>query len=233
MSKTSYVSKTEYIRDQLCNEIVRGRYAPGEPIPERSVAEELDVSRIPVREALIQLERDGLVAIRPGRGAYVQVFTTDSMQSLYETREALEGMAARLAAERMDPAEVTELRNRYNEALADSDRADEAQITLLGNDLHSKITDASRNSVIIEMSRSIANRVEICRRLSNRQVPRSLMLQGAQEHLRIIEALEAEDPDLAERTMREHIATWAGLLRQRLVGDFRAAPIRTTTRGRR
>jgi DNA-binding GntR family transcriptional regulator len=113
------VGKKEFIRNRLRDDIVQGRYEPGDPVPERVVAEELEVSRIPVREALIELERDGLVSILPRRGAYVQVFTAENMQSLYETREALEGMAARLAAQRMNPAILASLKERYERVLRD------------------------------------------------------------------------------------------------------------------
>jgi DNA-binding GntR family transcriptional regulator len=213
------VGKKDFIRNRLRDDIVQGRYEPGDPVPERVVAEELDVSRIPVREALIELERDGLVSILPRRGAYVQVFTADNMQSLYETREALEGMAARLAAQRMNPAVLASLKERYELILADFDSADPAELTALGSEFHDHVVQASRNSVVIEMCGLISDRVKVCKRLAYGQASPSWSLRAAEEHLRVIQAIEQQDPELAEKTMREHIAIWAQFLRNRVAGD--------------
>jgi DNA-binding GntR family transcriptional regulator len=213
------VGKKEFIRNRLRDDIVRGRYEPGDPVPERVVAEELEVSRIPVREALIELERDGLVSILPRRGAYVQVFTAENMQSLYETREALEGMAARLAAQRMNPAILASLKERYERVLADFGEGDQVEITALGTEFHETVIGASRNSVIIEMSGSISDRVKVCRRLAYGEASPAWALRAAEEHFRIITAIEQHDPELAERNMREHISTWAQFLRNRIAGD--------------
>src|SRR4051794_34317764 len=97
-SRVSEPSKAEWTRMRLRRDILEGRYAPGDAISERLVAQELEVSRVPVREALIQLDRDGLVSVTPGRGAYVPQMSSDNMQSLYEARAALEGQASALAA---------------------------------------------------------------------------------------------------------------------------------------
>lgn len=213
------MSKTELIRDRLRADIVQGRYTAGDPISERAVADELAVSRIPVREALIQLERDGLVSIFPRRGACVRVLTADNMQSIYQTREALEGMAARLAAERMTPEILAHFRARYEALLDDPTGMDVESISTLGDRFHDSVIQGCRNSVIIEMSASIADRVKICRRLSYGRASGERALAAAREHLGIADAIRAGDAELAERRMREHIATWATVLRAHMAGD--------------
>jgi DNA-binding GntR family transcriptional regulator len=213
------LSKTEFARSRVRDDIMQGRYAPGHPIPERLVAQELEVSRVPVREALIQLQRDGLVSITPGRGAYVRSLTGENMQSLYETREALEGMASRLAAERMGPEVLAPFTEKYHALLSDSLSMDGGSVAKLGNEFHDTIIRGSRNSVIIELSAVIADRVELCRRMCYGQASRPLALRAAEEHLKIAEAIDQADPEVAERRMREHIAWWAQFLRTNMVGD--------------
>jgi DNA-binding GntR family transcriptional regulator len=213
------VSKAEWTRIQLREGILEGRYAPGAPISERLVAQELEISRIPVREALIQLERDGLVSFTPGRGASVRPMSSDTMQSLYEARAALEGQASALAARRLDSESLARFVETYDACLRDPSSLDDSSATALGNEFHRVIIEGSRNTVIIELCRQISDRVELCRRMSYVQAPREMALHAAEEHLAIAEAIDQSDPELAERRMRDHIATWANFLRSHMTGD--------------
>src|SRR3972149_3791966 len=79
--------------------ILDQKVPPGDPLPEEELARTFHVSRTPVHEALVRLEKDRLVVLQPWRGAFVRGMTMDDVQELYQIREALEGMAARLAAE--------------------------------------------------------------------------------------------------------------------------------------
>jgi DNA-binding GntR family transcriptional regulator len=215
----SQLSKAEWTRMQLRADILEGRYAPGDPISERLVAQQLEISRIPVREALIQLERDGLVSVTPGRGAYVRLMSSDTMQSLYEARAALEGQASALAATRLEPESLGGFVETYNACLKEPSRMDDAAAAALGNEFHQAIIEGSRNTVIIELCRQISDRVELCRRLSYVRAPREMALHAAEEHLGIADAIDQADPELAERRMREHIATWANFLKSHMTGD--------------
>ena len=212
------MSKKTFIRDQLRDDIVKGRYAPGEPISERAVADDHAVSRIPVREALIELERDGLVSILPRRGAQVRSFSAENMRSLYQAREALEGMAARLSAQRMRRDSLTSLCERIREAM-ETAREDVSALSALGDEFHDSVIAGSRNSVIIEMSSGIADRVRICKRLAYGGAQHDEAVLAGKEHLAIAEAIDAGDADLAERRMREHIATWCDFLYVNMSGD--------------
>jgi DNA-binding GntR family transcriptional regulator len=215
----SELTKAEWTRMRLRKDILEGRYAPGDPISERLVAQQLEVSRIPVREALIQLQRDGLVAMTPGRGAYVRQMSSDNMQSLYEAREALEGQASRLAATRLEPGALARFTETYDRYLHDASSMDDAAAAVLGNEFHQVIIEGSRNTVIIELCRQISDRVELCRRLSYVRATREMGVRAAHEHVGIAEAIHQADPELAERRMREHIATWARFLKSHMTGD--------------
>lgn len=212
-------SKTELVYERLRGDIVSGRLTPGVPISERVVAEEYAVSRVPVREALIRLEHDGLVETWPGRGTAVKLFSTETMRSLYLAREALEGMSARLAAERPRPDGFLDLRERLEAAMSRS-ALDKDALSSIGDDLHAAVIAASRNSVLIEMASTVADRVKICRQLSyGDNVDSSLHAEAAREHLRIAQAIDDGDPDAAEQSMRSHIATWAEVLANQMLGD--------------
>jgi DNA-binding GntR family transcriptional regulator len=213
------LNKKELVRQKLRDEIVSGRLNPGDPIAERAVAEEFHVSRVPVREALIQLERDGLVEISPGRGAQVKRFNASNIESLYHLREALEGMAARLAAVRMRPGELATFRLKFHAISASPAHEDLASISRLGDEFHSAVIHGSRNSMIIDMSDSIADRVRMARRVSYGQMDAASVGKATQEHLAIVEAICERDPDLAERRMRSHISGWAQVVLETMPGD--------------
>jgi DNA-binding GntR family transcriptional regulator len=212
-------NKKELVRQKLREEIISGRLKPGEPISERVVAEEFEVSRVPVREALIELEHDGLVEISPGRGAQVKRFTASYIESLYHLREALEGMAARLAAVRMRPGELEPFRKKFQNIPANPTQEDLASISRLGDDFHAAVVHGSRNSMIIDMSGSIADRVRMARRLSYGLLNAASVGKATQEHLAITEAICERQPDLAERLMRSHVSGWAQVILEMMPGD--------------
>lgn len=211
--------KYEAIRQELRTRILSGRYEPGDSMPERVIAEELAVSRVPVREALRQLERDGLVSIAAQRGARVRQFSAENMQSLYQAREALEGMAARLAAERVDDSYLTPFIAQFEGLVDGSIHMDPAEESALGNAFHDAVTKGSRNATVIELSATIHDRVRLCRRLTYGHASPSWARRAAAEHLRIAKAISCGDADGAEDAMRTHVSTWTGFLRSHLAGD--------------
>ncbi|MBK1787396.1 GntR family transcriptional regulator [Prauserella cavernicola] len=211
--------KYEAIRQELRTRILSGHYQPGDPIPERVVADELAVSRVPVREALRQLERDGLVSIIAQRGAHVREFSAENMHSLYQAREALEGMAARLAAERVDEDFLAPFMVQFEGLVDGSIDMSPTEASELGNDFHDAIARGSRNATVIELLATIHDRVRLCRRLAYGHASPAWSRRAAEEHLAIATAISRGDADLAEDTMRKHVSTWAGFLRSRLAGD--------------
>lgn len=104
------LSLPEQIAERIGNAIIRGGYEPGARIQEQELADQFKVSRGPVREALRILERDGLVQIHARRGAQVTQLDIDEVNDLFEVRASLIGLAARLAAERRDPALIARLK---------------------------------------------------------------------------------------------------------------------------
>jgi DNA-binding GntR family transcriptional regulator len=97
------------VYERLKQLILDQKVASGAPLPEEELARTFGVSRIPIHEALVRLEKDRLVVLQPWRGAFVRGMTMDDVQELYQIREAVEGMAARLAAEMIGEEPLNQL----------------------------------------------------------------------------------------------------------------------------
>src|SRR3954468_24299224 len=104
------LSLPEQIAERIGNDIIQGGYEPGTRIQEQDVADQFKVSRGPVREALRILERDGLVQINARRGAQVTQLNVDEVDSIFEVRTDLIGLAAKLAAQRGESGEISRMR---------------------------------------------------------------------------------------------------------------------------
>jgi DNA-binding GntR family transcriptional regulator len=145
--RSSGSQAAEYIRQLIFD----GRLRPGERVPQDSVAEVLSVSRIPVREGLIALEREGWVTIELNRGAFVNALDEDAVRDSYDLLGLVYGFATRRALARSGPGLVDELAELEREMRATSDPGRFHDLTLR---FHSTIVDASRSPRIKVMLRS-------------------------------------------------------------------------------
>ena len=181
--------------------IVDGKLAPGERLRSDAVANEMRVSRTPVREALRKLEAEGLVA-HTGSRVVVREFSEQDLTELFYVREALEGMAARLAAENATPAEIKEIRELLEDMNAIRLRGDVGKLRKLTGEFHQLICRASHNKRLLQSLQSLLDHV--------RQMQSSTLYnegrpaQALQEHRALLSAIEARDGGRAERLAREH-----------------------------
>src|SRR5260370_38119604 len=139
-------SLSKVVREQIRGLILGGKLAPGERLVEDKLSAELGVSRVPVREALRSLAAEGLVRLLPRRGATVAEITPEIVAELVEVRALLEGLNARLAAQRHDPEIVAQLRDtlaRGNEAATSGTRAELAR---LNPEFRDRRAEASRHA---------------------------------------------------------------------------------------
>jgi DNA-binding GntR family transcriptional regulator len=187
----------------LKNAILRQRLALGSKLDEVKVAEQLGVSRTPVREALQRLSAEGLIELIPHRGAWVIQLTRKDVEELYEMREALEGQAARLAAARATLATVVKLDgiiSAYRRAVLENQRA---RIMLLDAQFHETVARASKNRRLMVAIGSLRDQLRILRIRSvaiEGRPQRSLEEMGA-----LLVAIRSREPELAESCMRAHI----------------------------
>jgi DNA-binding GntR family transcriptional regulator len=193
------LSKT--VSDRIRGQILDGRFRPGERLVEDKLSAELGVSRVPVREALLGLSIEGLVTIEPRRGATVTSVTPEIVAELVEVRALLEGLNARLAARRHDPAIVAELRDtlRHGNAAAESGTPD--QLARLNGEFHERLAEASRNSVLSDIMRSLRERTSIAFAINGRDRAR----EDWQEHSGILAAVIDGDEELAALLATRHV----------------------------
>ncbi len=193
----------EGIVDHLRRAILEGKLAPGTVLRQEHLARQLRVSRTPLREALIALEREGFISIAPsGAASVVSLDARDALEIL-DLREMVDGLAARLLAERGLSAEL----DRELTALAKTMRTiaarDQHRYLVANADFHVKIVEATghaRLQQFIPLVRMSAQVVYI--RLQNQG---RRLTHSADEHTRVLDAIRAGDADAAERLAREHV----------------------------
>ena len=195
----------ETILAELLQRIYDGRLASGAPINEAAIAEEFAVSRGPVREAVRRLQGLQLVTREPYIKARVVTLTQEAARELFEMRMALEGVAARLAAERMSDEEIQALLRELELDRQRALRRPAGKAAPKAFDFHERIVRASRNVRIAEaLCGDLYHLLRIYRRRSGAVPERKS--QAYAEHWQIVRALRARDGDLAESLMRAHVA---------------------------
>lgn len=178
------------------------RLPEGSPLVEADLAVALGVSRSPVRDALKRLAHKGLVEMRPRKGAIVATFSSAQISDFFDVREALEGLAARLAAERMSAEEIARLRSHLDR-VQDELSSGRHGYPPLDEDFHARILQGARSHQLAGAMRAIQSRVRLLRRRSSAMQQRAG--QALAEHQAILSAIESRDAPAAEAGMRQHI----------------------------
>ena len=181
------------VRDLLEEAILDGELKPGERLRAEALAQRFGTSRTPIREALLQLEAQGLVQVEHNRGAVVRTFDRDDLRDLYEVRALIEPHGAARAATRIDASACARL-----EALCD----EEDQL-VANEEFHGIILEAAQSPRLMVAMRAATGIPRAFRSLfwhDERQKTESLMC-----HRRLVSAFGARDAQLAEATMRMHI----------------------------
>ena len=188
--------------DELRRSVLSGRFQPGERLNEVEIAASLGVSRGPVREALQYLGSEGLISLVAHRGAFVPTFTAKRLGQLYEVRIALEGMAARIAAERGSTADIDDLRLTLEETVRALNALDDVPYPS-DLDFHRRIISISGNPELLGHTEKVHLQLTLARSRSGYQPQRAR--RAYQEHVLVFEALVDRDADAAEGAMREHL----------------------------
>jgi len=205
--RESTITCSEQTASQLRGRIIDGIIEPGALLAELAVARQIGVSRVPVREALFALERDGLVEFSETGRAYVKRLSPHDFEELFVLRLALEPVAARLAA----PV----LRAQFpalEENIAATRRATALiEITHLDLDFHQIILEASVNVRLLRLWRSLRSELELW--LGQLQRSKEIQTRGTRDetvssHKELLECFRAQPPATCERIMRQHIVDW-------------------------
>jgi DNA-binding GntR family transcriptional regulator len=187
-------------------------------LDERELSERLGVSRTPIREAIAMLEREGFVKTLPRRGIHVVRKTKREIIEMIQAWAALESMAARLIARNASDAEITELRalfDSFTDAHAASHRVDEYSTANIA--FHQCLIRLSGSPLLVDLTNNLFLHVRAIRHRTIFEHDRAR--RSIEEHMGIIEALEARDAELAERLVREHTLRLGEHVERHLVLD--------------
>lgn len=188
---------------QIREGILSGKYAANEELKEKTIGEEFGVSRTPVREALRQLELEGLVSIIPNKGAYVIGVSLQDIKDIYEMRCLLEGLCASWAAEKITPEQLAELDENIFLAEFHAAKENWNQMVELDNRFHELLYQASGSRELSHVLRDYHQYVQRVRKVSLGYPKR--VQESTEEHKAIVEALRSKDPKLAQEHAVKHI----------------------------
>jgi DNA-binding GntR family transcriptional regulator len=195
-------SKREAAYLWLRNGIIRGRLQPGDQLVIDDLARKLDVSTIPIREALQQLEAEGFVAIRPYAGASVAAIHPDLIFEIFAILEAVEVTSGRMACEKIDEDQLAQLRQILEDLDALEDDVDawsQANIHF-----HEVLCDAAGTVLIRDVLDRMLSHWDRLRRYYLQDVFGRRLQKAQKGHWEMFRALEARDPDAIERAARRH-----------------------------
>lgn len=189
----------EAVRDTIRTRIFEGHYAPGTRLVERDLADEFDVSRLPVREALRMLRQEGLITERSSRGMVVSSLSPEDVADLFDVREALEVLTCQLAAERAEPADLERL-----QTLVDQARRCLASGSILGvqaanSEFHDVITSIAHNEFLRVALEPLQGRMHwLLRHAEN-------LPELIEEHQELLDAIASGNPRRAATRSAKHV----------------------------
>jgi DNA-binding GntR family transcriptional regulator len=203
------------VHQRLLAMIGAGRLRPESRLHQAQLAEALGVSRTPVREALLRLEREGLVETRPGGGLFVRAIPRAEVRQINEARAILEPAACRLACERATTAEVHQIRAIHHR-LERAYPRDLAVAFRTNFELHMSLVRPCRNELMLQFLTNIWTRDTSLRLFAFQTYDTTTVETLTSEHERIIDALAAGAADRVEDLLREHIVGAGKAIEERL-----------------
>ena len=198
-----YATLTTHVEREIERRVLTGEIAAGARIGEALIADELGVSRGPVREALRSLAQSGLVEILPNKGAIARTIGLDEVKNLYALRGALFALACQEVARQHDGETVALLRDNMSAMRAALSCDDKEAYYRLNVDFHTAIIDRSENPRAIDVYHSVVKEMHLFRRRGLSNVPN--IAESVKEHETILAGIIAGDPDAAREAGRIHI----------------------------
>ena len=194
----------DWVTASLRAAILNGYFGPGEKLDQDLIAEELGVSRTPVREALKRLESEGFVKVRPHYGAFITEVSRQDIREVYEVRKLLEMEVVRQVTPLIPDSVLDELDRSLTETQAQFDAGDSAKHFESDVCFHETIANFVENRLLKEILESLTNRVSMVRRFAHLQ-PGHHMIESFKEHRAILRAMQQRDPEQVVELMRDHL----------------------------
>lgn len=188
---------------RLRDNILNGQYQENDELKEAAIAEELGVSRTPVREAFRQLELEGLIHIIPNKGAYVTGISSSDVADIYEIRSLLEGLCARWATEKITKEKIEALEEIILLSEFHLEKEHYDQLIELDNRFHMQMYEACESKILIHLLKDFHQYVQKQRQQTLSDRERSAA--AVEEHKSIMEAIRDGNAELAEKLADEHI----------------------------
>lgn len=199
----NYKPLREVVFDVLRNAIASGTLSPGERLMENQLAEQLRVSRTPVREAIRKLEQEGFVVMVPRRGTYVADISIRDINEIFEIRTALEVLAAGLAAERMTEENLEQLERLLVEIGQLIDSGDTQELVEADCRFHDILYNSTHNRTLANIINNLREKFTPLRTISYAYPGRAK--PSLEEHRRLVEALAQRNASLAQQLARKHM----------------------------
>jgi DNA-binding GntR family transcriptional regulator len=196
------------VYEHLKLEILNGSLEAGARLAEIPLSERLGVSRTPVREAMQRLVQDGLVLLEAGKGAKVRGISSHEIEEIYAVREVLDGLAARLAAQKRKTTDLKAMKAALHDLENAAANDFNAQVAA-DLEFHRAVAEASGNSTLEQTLSSLAQQVARVKLLT-REYNQNAATKAA--HNSIFAAIEAKDPETAEKSARDHVRDFRALL---------------------
>ncbi len=193
----------EQVASRLRQMLVEGQIAPGAKLNERTLCEQLRISRTPLREAIKMLAAEGLVELLPNRGSVAVQLSEADVQNTFEVMAGLEAMSGELAALRITPTELAEIKALHYEMLAAYTRRDLSAYYRLNAAIHRCINAAAKNPVLTSTYNQVNARLQALRFRSNQDDEK--WGHAVREHEAMVQALEARDPGALSRVLTSHL----------------------------
>ena len=187
--------------------IVAGAFAAGDHIPEARMAKELGVSRVPVREAMMALEREGLLAFDPRGAARVREFAPEDFEEIFTMRLTLEPVAARKACQNLRPEDVTKMQATIEQM---NKTTCLLEVTLLDVEFHDLVVQAGQNQLLYGSWVNLRSQLQLwMARLHRHQGNiKSTRASSVRDHLEIVRVLQSRDGEAASERMHQHLVSW-------------------------
>ncbi len=197
-------SMREEVYESLKRSILYGKLKGGQRLIEEQLADQVGISRTPVREAFHKLERDELVTRLPKGGFAVREFTKEDVEEIFGIRSALESYAAYLATVHMAPDKISILERKLKESEDALERGDNDKVVQLHTEFHDLLYKCCKSRKLVEM-------INTFRDYFYRYRPALLHIEDGisysnQDHRQMLEAMKKKNPRLAERLVRKHLA---------------------------
>lgn len=191
------------VANRLRQRIIEGDIAPGSKLNERELCEVMNVSRTPLREAIKMLAAEGLVELLPNRGAAVAQLDEQDVIDTFEVIAGLEGLSGELAAQRITPEELAEIRALHFEMCAAHARRDLPTYYRLNAAIHERINAAARNPVLAQTWRTVNARLQVLRFRSN--LDGAKWDQALDEHEQMVDMLARRDAEGLRKLLAHHL----------------------------